>query len=52
MQAANVKRLKEVEHKNSRLKRIVAGEAVDVRALKDVAAREQLARHGATEGCR
>ena len=37
MQADDVKRLKELEHENTRLKRIVADQALDIRALKDVA---------------
>ena len=37
MQADDVKRLKELEHQNSRLKRIVADQALDIVALKDVA---------------
>ena len=37
MQADDVKRLKELEHENVRLKRIVADQALDIRALKDVA---------------
>jgi putative transposase len=37
MQADDVKRLKELEHENSRLKRIVADQALDIVALKDVA---------------
>jgi transposase-like protein len=37
MQADDVKRLKELEHENSRLKRIVADQALDISALKDVA---------------
>lgn len=37
MQADDVKRLKDLEHENSRLKRIVADQALDIRALKDVA---------------
>ena len=37
MQADDVRRLKELEHENGRLKRIVAGQALDIRALKDVA---------------
>ena len=37
MQADDVKRLKELEHENGRLKRIVADQALDIRALKDVA---------------
>jgi putative transposase len=32
-----VKRLKELEHENSKLKRIVADQALDIVALKDVA---------------
>ncbi len=38
MQADDVKRLKELEHENARLKRIVADQALDIAALKDVAA--------------
>ena len=37
MQADDVKRLKELEHENGRLKRIVADQALDIAALKDVA---------------
>jgi hypothetical protein len=37
MQADDVKRLKELEHENSKLKRIVADQALDIVALKDVA---------------
>jgi len=37
MQADDVKRLKELEHENTRLKRIVADQALDISALKDVA---------------
>ncbi len=37
MQANDVKRLKELEHENTRLKRIVADQALDIAALKDVA---------------
>lgn len=37
MQADDVKRLKELEYENGRLKRIVADQALDIRALKDVA---------------
>jgi len=37
MQADEVKRLKELEHENTRLKRIVADQALDIVALKDVA---------------
>lgn len=37
MQADDVRRLKDLEHENSRLKRIVADQALDIRALKDVA---------------
>ena len=37
MQADDVKRLKDLEHENGRLKRIVADQALDIRALKDVA---------------
>ena len=37
MQADDVKRLKELEHENGRLKRIVADQALDIVALKDVA---------------
>ena len=37
MQADDVKRLKELEHQNTRLKRIVADQALDIAALKDVA---------------
>ena len=37
MQANDVKRLKELEHENVRLKRIVADQALDIAALKDVA---------------
>ncbi len=37
MQADDVKRLKELEHENTRLKRIVADQALDIVALKDVA---------------
>ena len=37
MQADDVKRLKELEHENTRLKHIVADQALDIRALKDVA---------------
>jgi putative transposase len=37
MQADDVKRLKELEHENTHLKRIVADQALDIRALKDVA---------------
>jgi len=38
MKADDVKRLKELEHENTRLKRIVADQALDIAALKDVAA--------------
>jgi len=38
MKADDVKRLKELEHENARLKRIVADQALDIAALKDVAA--------------
>ncbi len=38
MKADDVKRLKELEHENGRLKRIVADQALDIAALKDVAA--------------
>ena len=37
MQADDVRRLKELEHENTRLKRIVADQALDIAALKDVA---------------
>lgn len=37
MQADDVKRLKDLEHENGRLKRIVADQALDIAALKDVA---------------
>jgi putative transposase len=37
MQVDDVKRLKELEHQNTRLKRIVADQALDIAALKDVA---------------
>jgi transposase-like protein len=37
MQANDVKRLKELEQENSRLKRIVADQALDIAALRDVA---------------
>jgi putative transposase len=38
MKADDVKRLRELEHENARLKRIVADQALDIAALKDVAA--------------
>jgi len=38
MKADDVKHLKELEHENARLKRIVADQALDIAALKDVAA--------------
>jgi hypothetical protein len=37
MKADDVKRLKELERENGRLKRIVADQALDIAALKDVA---------------
>jgi transposase-like protein len=37
MQVDDVRRLKELERENSRLKRIVADQALDIAALKDVA---------------
>jgi len=37
MEVDDVKRLKELENENSRLKRIVADQALDIAALKDVA---------------
>ena len=37
MRADDVRRLKELEHENSRLKRIVADQALDISALRDVA---------------
>ena len=37
MEVDDVKRLKDLEHENSRLKRIVADQALDIAALKDVA---------------
>jgi putative transposase len=37
MQVDDVKRLKELEHENTRVKRIVADQALDISALKDVA---------------
>jgi putative transposase len=37
MKADDAKRLKELEKENSRLKRIVADQALDIAALKDVA---------------
>jgi putative transposase len=40
MKADDVKRLKELEHENARLKSIVADQALDIAALKDVAERK------------
>ena len=37
MEVDDVKRLKELENENTRLKRIVADQALDIAALKDVA---------------
>ena len=37
MKAEDVKRLKELEHENQRLKRIVADQALDISALKELA---------------
>jgi transposase-like protein len=37
MEIDDVKRLKDLENENSRLKRIVADQALDIAALKDVA---------------
>jgi hypothetical protein len=37
MKADDAKRLKELERENTRLKRIVADQALDISALKDVA---------------
>ena len=36
MQADDVKRLKELEHENTKLKRIVANQALDIAAFEDV----------------
>lgn len=36
MEAAELQRLKELEHENSRLKRIVAQQALDIDALKEL----------------
>jgi transposase-like protein len=40
MQVDQVKRLRELEHENGRLKRIVADQALNIEVLKDVASKK------------
>jgi putative transposase len=40
MEAAELQRLKELEHENNRLKRIVAQQALDIDALKELLAKK------------
>ena len=40
MEVSEVKRLKELEHENDELKKIVAEQALDIRMLKDVNAKK------------
>ena len=40
MQVDQVKRLREVEHENGRLKKLVAQQALDIDILKDVASKK------------
>jgi len=40
MQVSQVKRLRELEHENGRLRKLVAQQAMDIDALKDIASKK------------